>query len=402
MPKTKVLFVFGTRPEAIKLAPVIREVAQRVDVDHSVCVTAQHREMLDQVLDVFNIDPDYDLDLMTVAQSPSQVAASVLAQLEPVLDAEAPDWTVVQGDTTTTAAAAMGAFYRRNRVAHVEAGLRTGDRLQPFPEEINRRMVGAIANIHFPPTQRAKANLIREGVNGNAIRVTGNTAIDALHDVASRPPPIAANGLLESLGLGPDVRLVLVTAHRRENFGTPLDGICSAIRMLATSRSDIHIVLPVHPNPAVREPVTKSLAGLERVTLVDPLDYVSMIHVMKASHIIVTDSGGIQEEAPGLGKPVLVLRSVTERPEGVEAGVARLVGTEQRDIVAQVTLLLDDESEYSKMSSATNPYGDGHASRRIVDSLLGLRTDEFWADRPLPQSGLRTSSAPNSPYSRPT
>ncbi len=373
----RVLVVFGTRPEAIKLAPVLRELDRRSKdgaVRYSVCVTGQHRQMLDQVLDIFGIHPDYDLELMTEAQSPAQVAAAVLAGMEPVLAVEQPDWIVVQGDTTTVAAASLAAYYSKSRVAHVEAGLRTHDKWQPFPEEMNRKIADAIADLYFPPTESAKHNLLREGVHEDAIVVSGNTVIDSLQYIVTTPRPRRISELVASDGCD---RLILVTSHRRESFGRPLENICDALRELASGYPGIRIVFPVHMNPAVKLPVDRMLSGLANVSLIDPLDYASMAHLMDASYMALTDSGGIQEEAPALGKPVLVMRELTERPEGIEAGVAKLVGTDTRRIVDEARRLLEDEREYGKMSRAVNPYGDGHASRRIVGALLGEPTDEF-------------------------
>lgn len=372
----KVLAVFGTRPEAIKIAPVLTELSRRAEdggVRYSVCVTAQHRQMLDQVLNIFDIQPDHDLDLMTETQSLAQVASAVLAKIEPVLNAEQPDWIIVQGDTTTAAAASLAAYYSRVRVAHIEAGLRTHDKWQPFPEEINRKVAGAVADLHFSPTESAKRNLLYEGVSKDTIVISGNTAIDSLQYIVSTPKPHHVSELTTS----GDDRLILITAHRRENFGRPLENICAAINELASDYPGIRIVFPAHMNPAVRLSVSKRLSGLDRVILIDPLDYASMIHLINASYLVLTDSGGIQEEAPALGKPVLVMREVTERPEGVKAGVARLVGTDTRRIVSEVETLLGDESEYNKMNRAVNPYGDGCASPRIVRTLLGEPTDEF-------------------------
>lgn len=363
--------MFGTRPEAIKTAPVIKEL-QRIGRDGSirciVCVTAQHRQMLDQMLSTFDIRPDYDLNLMTQSQSPAQVAAAVLTELTRVMEVERPDWVVVQGDTTTVAAASLAAYYFGTKVAHVEAGLRTHDKWQPFPEEINRRIAGTIADIHFAPTPTAKSNLLREGVAEESIVVTGNTSIDALRLITAMPSPSGVDELIgpTKSAIG---RVIVVTAHRRENFGAPLENICSAIRVLSHEYPDVRIVYPVHMNPEVNVPVTRLLSGLRNVILTEPMDYASMVHLMNASYIIMTDSGGIQEEAPGLGKPVIVLREVTERPEGVEAGVAKLVGTNAERILNGVRTLLDDESAYQKMARAVNPYGDGHAAERIVDEL---------------------------------
>lgn len=367
----KVLVVMGTRPEGIKLAPVIHELQRRPGVACMVCVTAQHREMLDQVLDLFGITPDYDLGIMTEGQTPARVAAAVLRDLEPILEAERPDWVLVQGDTTTVAAAALAAYYARARVGHVEAGLRTGDRWRPFPEEINRRVAGVIADLHFAPTATARANLLREGVPPEAVIVTGNPVIDALRWVVAQPLPAAARELLRRAGAWEGRRLVLVTAHRRESFGPGIVAICQALRRLAERFADLTIVYPVHPNPNVRRPVYQLLAGVPNIVLTEPLDYATLVHVMAQASIVLTDSGGIQEEAPSLGKPVLVLREVTERPEAVEAGVARLVGTDPDRIVSEAVRLLTDPSEYERMARAVNPYGDGRAARRIVSALLG-------------------------------
>jgi UDP-N-acetylglucosamine 2-epimerase (non-hydrolysing) len=381
----KVLSVFGTRPEAIKMAPVVRELQKYPDrVRSVVCVTAQHREMLDQVLSLFGITPDYDLNIMEDNQTPIQVASAVLSRLEPILRRERPDWVLVQGDTTTVAAASLAAFYAGVKVGHVEAGLRTFHKWQPFPEEINRRIAGVIADLHFAPTERARRNLLREGVSPEQIIVTGNPVIDALRWAAEQPPTPEIRALLERLGVAdeaenspshprtPGPRLILVTAHRRENFGQPLESICWALRDIAT-RYDamVRIVYPVHLNPNVWEPVHRLLGDVPNIILIPPVDYLSMVHLMKRAYLILTDSGGIQEEAPGLGKPVLVLREVTERPEAVEAGTVRLVGTGRQRIVAETVRLLEDEAAYLQMAQAVNPYGDGQAGRRIAAALLG-------------------------------
>jgi UDP-N-acetylglucosamine 2-epimerase (non-hydrolysing) len=369
MPLLKVLTVFGTRPEAVKLGPVIRELARYPDrIASRVCVSAQHRDMLDQVLRIFEIQPHYDLDVMQDNQTPTQVAAAVLARFEPILRDEQPDWVLVQGDTTTVAAAALGAFYARARVGHVEAGLRTGDRWQPFPEEINRRVAGVIADRHFAPTARARDNLLREDVPPARILVTGNPGIDALRWITAQPEP---NEVLELLRESPETRIVLVTAHRRENFGQPLKDICFALRDLAERYAGaIRIIYPVHRNPSVWGPVHDLLGGVPFISLRPPLDYLAMLQLMKRAYVIVTDSGGIQEEATGLGIPALVLREVTERPEGVETGALRIVGTDRGRIVAETSRLLDDRTEYERMAQADNPFGDGHAAERIVASLL--------------------------------
>jgi UDP-N-acetylglucosamine 2-epimerase (non-hydrolysing) len=365
----KVLTVFGTRPEAVKLGPVVRELARHPDrITSRVCVTAQHRDMLDQVLRIFDIRPDYDLDVMQDNQTPTQVASSVLAGLEPILQAERPDWVLVQGDTTTVAAASLAAFYARARVGHVEAGLRTRDRWQPFPEEINRRIAGVIADRHFAPTARSRENLLREDVPPSSILVTGNPGIDALRWIVSLPEIATVRDLMLE---APESRMILVTAHRRENFGEPLRTVCLALRDIASAYSgSIRIVYPVHRNPNVWGPVHDLLDGVPHVTLRPPLDYLAMLQLMKRAYLVITDSGGIQEEATGLGIPALVLREVTERPEGVEAGALRLVGTDRQRIVTSATQLLDDPTEYARMANANNPFGDGHAAERIVVSLL--------------------------------
>jgi UDP-N-acetylglucosamine 2-epimerase (non-hydrolysing) len=324
--------------------------------------------MLDQVLHIFGIQPDYDLDVMQDNQSPTQVAAAVLARLEPILLKEQPHWVLVQGDTTTVAAAALAAFYSRAHVGHVEAGLRTGDRWQPFPEEINRRVAGVIADRHFAPTSRSRDNLLREDVPAERIVVTGNPGIDALHWIAAQPESAEVRDLLVE---SPESRVILVTAHRRENFGEPLRNICLALREVAERYAgSVRIVYPVHRNPNVWGPVHELLGGVAHITLRPPLDYLPNLQLMKRAYLVVTDSGGIQEEATGLGIPALVLREVTERPEGVETGALRLVGTDRARIVAETSRLLDDRLEYELMAQAENPFGDGHAAERIVASLL--------------------------------
>jgi len=365
-PDTKVLIIVGTRPEAIKMAPVVRQLrrsSERFEV--RVCATAQHRHMLDQALDLFGIVPDIDLDVMQSGQSPAQVAARVLSRLEPVLQAERPDWVLVQGDTTTAMAAAIAAHYLRLRVGHVEAGLRSGDRTNPFPEESNRFIADHLSYLLFAPTWRASLNLQREGIPAARIQVTGNTVVDALLEVAAWPCPPGISDLLQ-----PGLKLVLVTAHRRESFGAPLRDICRALQALVARRGDVQVVYPVHPNPNVCEPVHELLEGQARIRLLPPLDYLNLVHLMKHSFLILTDSGGIQEEAPSLGVPVLVLRAVTERPEAVEAGAARLVGTCAPRILAEVGRLLDDPAARAAMAGVPNPYGDGHAAQRIVKALL--------------------------------
>lgn len=375
----RILSVFGTRPEAIKMAPVVRELQRYPDrIESLVCVTAQHREMLDQVLGLFAITPDYDLKVMQDNQTPTQVASAVLARLEPVLQQERPDWVLVQGDTTTVAAASLAAFYAGVKVGHVEAGLRTHDKWQPFPEEINRRVAGVIADLHFAPTQRACQNLLCEGVPAEYVVVTGNPVIDALHWVAAQPLDAGildpGRAACEYDGL----KQILVTAHRRENLGRPLENICLALRDLATHYDGgVHITYPVHLNPSVWEPVHRLLGDVPNITLTPPLDYLPLVHLMKRAYLVLTDSGGIQEEAPGLGVPVLVLREVTERPEAVEAGTVRVVGTDRQRILAEACHLLDDPAAHERVARAVNPYGDGRASQRIVAALLGEPVEPF-------------------------
>jgi UDP-N-acetylglucosamine 2-epimerase (non-hydrolysing) len=365
----RVLSVFGTRPEAVKMAPVVHALAHTQGVDSHVCVTAQHRQMLDQVLNLFDIVPDYDLNLMREDQSLAQLSARIFRNLDPVLADLKPDWVLVQGDTTTVAITALLSYYRRIRVGHVEAGLRTHDKWQPFPEEINRRVAGVVADLHFAPTEWARRNLLAEGIPDSAIAVTGNPVIDALYVVAKQPAPEEVKRLISKLGIGDGKRLILVTAHRRENFGQPLENICKALQELA-GRGDVEIVYPVHLNPNVQEPVRRLLKGASHITLLPPLDYLPLVQFMKNSTLVLTDSGGIQEEAPAFGVPVLVLRAVTERPEGVEAGVLKLVGTDNRLIVREANCLLDDAAAYAAMAKAVNPFGDGQASERIVEALL--------------------------------
>jgi len=362
-----VLSVFGTRPEAIKMAPVLQRLAKEPGLRPLVCVTAQHREMLDQVLRLFDIRPDHDLDLMREGQTLTEVTAGAITRLEPYLRDQKPDLLLVQGDTTTTMAATLAAFYARIPVGHVEAGLRTGDPSYPYPEEVNRRVTSAIATHHFAPTERARQNLLREGVADDAITVTGNTVIDALLQTVRSPgplPPISRRG----------TRMILVTAHRRENFGAPMGEIFEALRAIAARWKDVDIVYPVHRNPNVNGPARAALEGVAGIHLLDPADYKTFCDLMNASTLILTDSGGIQEEAPSLGKPVLVLRDETERPEAVEAGVVRLVGPHRDAIVSHTAELLDDAKAYAAMATRINPYGDGRAAERIVArvrSVLG-------------------------------
>lgn len=372
----KILSVFGTRPEAIKMAPIVRLLAKTKGIESRVCVTAQHRQMLDQALELFKIKPDYDLDLMREGQSLAQLTAGIFLHLDPVLEDFKPDWVLAVGDTTSVVTTCQLAFYRKIKFGHVEAGLRTHNKWHPFPEEINRRLATTMADMHFAPTTWSQGNLLHEGVDEKTIFVTGNPVIDALRYVAEQEEPKEITDLLNQLRIGnygtakPETkRLILVTAHRRENFGQPIEDICHALKELG-ERGDLEIVYPVHLNPNVQEPVNRILKGAKGITLLPPLDYLPLVHLMKNSTLILTDSGGIQEEAPSFGVPVLVLRETTERPEGIEAGTLKLIGTETRHIVREAKRLLDDESEYAKMAKASNPYGDGHAAERIVEALL--------------------------------
>jgi UDP-N-acetylglucosamine 2-epimerase len=365
-----ILCVIGTRPEAIKMAPVVSGLQRMPDRARCVvCVTSQHREMLDQVLPLFDIRPDHDLDVMRPDQTLSDLTAGLITALTPVVRETAPDWVVAEGDTTTVLAAALVAFYHRVPFAHVEAGLRTGDPYSPFPEEINRRVADTIAELMFAPTERNRQALRAEGVADDRIVVTGNTVVDALLATAARPYDWASGPLA---GLPADRRLVLVTAHRRESFGAPFREICLALRDLAEQLGPrgVHFVYPVHLNPNVQHPVHEILDGVPHVSLIDTLDYVALVHLMKRATLILTDSGGIQEEAPSLGVPVLVLREVTERPEAVEAGVAKVVGTSRARIVAEARRLLTDPAAHATMATGVNPYGDGKAGGRIAAALL--------------------------------
>jgi UDP-N-acetylglucosamine 2-epimerase len=369
--KMKVLVIFGTRPEAIKMAPVVLELRKHAPgIVTRVCVTAQHREMLDQVLELFSIEPDSDLGVMRADQSLADVTQEVLIKLEKVIDKERPDWVLVQGDTTTVMAASLAAYYQKVKIGHVEAGLRSRDKFQPFPEEINRRIADLLADLCFAPTESARRNLLDEGVPAGAIRVTGNTVIDALLSIRERvrrDPAICGDDLP---GLLPGERMILVTGHRRESFGPAFEQICLAIRDLAQQFPDARVVYPVHLNPNVQEPVRRILGGLDRVHLLPPLPYGAFVGLMDRAYLILTDSGGVQEEAPSLGKPVLVMRARTERPEGIEAGNVCLVGTERERIVQQAARLLNDPAHYRSMAAAHNPYGDGQAARRIVEALI--------------------------------
>lgn len=362
-----VLSIIGTRPEAIKMAPVIQELARHPDQFRSVvCSTGQHRQMLDQVLQLFDITPDYDLNLMQRDQRLASLTARLITSLDETLETARPDCVLAQGDTTTVLAAALVAFYRGIPFGHVEAGLRTGDKRRPFPEEINRRLADAVTDLYFAPTERSRQALLREGFSDDTIFVTGNTVIDALLQVAARDASWSAGPLGEVPCAD---RYVLITAHRRESFGEQFRQLCLAIRDLATAFRDVRFVYPVHLNPNVRQPVGDILSSVSNVSLIEPLDYFWLVQLMKRSTLILTDSGGIQEEAPSFGIPVLVLRETTERPEGIEAGVVKLVGTDRERIVSEAQRLMTDREAYAAMASPANPYGDGHAAERIVAAL---------------------------------
>lgn len=369
----KIMLVFGTRPEAIKMAPLILLLAGDERFDCRVCVTGQHRHMLDQVLDIFGIEVTYDLAIMRKQQDLSDVTSAVLLGMRDVFKQFTPDIVLVHGDTATTLSASLSAYYHRIPVGHVEAGLRTHDLYSPWPEEGNRKVAGALATLHFAPTASSAANLRREGVDPDRILVTGNTVIDALLHVVER---LKADGDTVSAfrerlpALNPERRMVLVTGHRRESFGDGFERICQALSTLASRFPDVDIVYPVHLNPSVQEPVNRLLAGIGNIHLIEPQEYLPFVYLMERAHIVLTDSGGVQEEAPSLGKPVLVMRDTTERPEAVEAGTVKLVGTDATTIVGEVTQLLNNPVEYGRMSFAHNPYGDGSASRRIVEGLI--------------------------------
>ena len=368
----KILTVFGTRPEAIKMAPLVRALAAEKQINAKLCVTAQHREMLDQVLDLFEIKPDFDLQVMKPGQTLNDVTAAIITGLKPILDEFQPDIVLVHGDTATTLAASLAAYYQKIKIGHVEAGLRTGDLYSPWPEEANRKLTTAIANYHFAPTLNAKKNLLKEGVHRGDILVTGNTVIDSLLWVREKLQTDKA--LNESLAaafnfLADDKKLILVTGHRRESFGSGFERICNALREIAIMDPHSQILYPVHLNPNVQKPVNRLLNDLDNVFLIEPQQYLPFCYLMNRASLILTDSGGIQEEAPSLGKPVLVMRETTERPEAIEAGTARLVGTDKNMIVDQVNILLSDLAEYKKMSFAHNPYGDGNAAQLITNFL---------------------------------
>ena len=381
MNKKKVITIFGTRPEAIKMAPLVKELEKREGIDSKVCVTAQHREMLDQVLDYFDIKPDFDLNIMKSKQTLTGITNKVLEGLEEIFIQEKPDMILVHGDTTTTFSGALAAFYQQIKVGHVEAGLRTFDKYFPFPEEMNRKLTGALADLHFAPTKGSKANLLREGVSENDIYVTGNTVIDAmLHTV--KEDYIFDNDILNEIDFK-NKKIIMVTAHRRENWGEGIDNICEALNKIVDKNKDVELIYLVHLNPVVKDVVYSKLGNKERVHLLPPLDTNETHNLMNKCFMVMTDSGGLQEEAPHLGKPVLVLRDVTERPEAVEYGTVKLVGTDINKIVTEANNLINNKDEYMKMSKAANPYGDGLASRRIADiienyfSIRMVETEEF-------------------------
>ncbi len=372
----KILTVFGTRPEAIKMAPLVKLLSSQPEIEARVCVTAQHRQMLDQVLNLFEIIPDYDLDIMRPSQTLSSITADILTHMEGVLDEYKPDLVLVHGDTTTTFATTLAAYYQQVAVAHVEAGLRTGNLYSPWPEEANRRLTGVLAKLHFAPTEQSRQNLLAEGMTEHGVHVTGNTVIDALLWVKQKletDTELEKNMRRLFPFLRDSSKLVLITGHRRENFGGGFEQICAAIHNLAKQFPEVNFVYPVHLNPNVREPVERTLKGIENVHLIEPQDYLPFVFLMIHASIILTDSGGIQEEAPSLGKPVLVMRNTTERPEAVETGTVKLVGTNSADITAAVSTLLTNTEQYDKMSFAHNPYGDGRACQRIVDIILGTQ-----------------------------
>ena len=367
--KIKVMTVFGTRPEAIKMAPLVLELQKHSDlITPVVAVTAQHREMLDQVLHLFRIQPNYDLDIMAAGQTLFDITTKVMRGLDGVLEAERPDLVLVHGDTTTTFAGALAAYYHQIPVGHVEAGLRTGNKYSPFPEEMNRKLTGCLADLNFAPTEVSEANLLAEHVPPETIFVTGNTVIDALHHTVQDDFAFA-DERLQRVDFARK-RVILVTTHRRENLGEPMRHVYKALRQLVEEFDDVEIVFPVHKNPKVREIVQEELGGLEKVKLIDPLDYEPFANLMHRAHLILTDSGGVQEEAPALGKPVLVLRNTTERPEAVAAGTVKLVGTDRERVYEETKRLLTDEATYSRMAEAVNPYGDGEAARRIIAAIL--------------------------------
>jgi UDP-N-acetylglucosamine 2-epimerase (non-hydrolysing) len=374
----KLLFILGTRPEAIKLFPIIKKFQENNNVfDTHICITAQHREMVDDLFNLFNLKADFDLNIMSENQTPTQVAAEILKGLEPILLNEKPDWIFIQGDTTTVMSAAITCFYNKIKVAHVEAGLRTYNKYWPFPEEINRQITSVVCDLHFAPTLGAKENLLKENISAKNIIITGNPVIDALLWIQNLSMPVKIEELINNDKVK-DKKIILVTAHRRENFGQGILHICQALKKIAKIHKKlIHIIYAVHPNPNIKKPVYELLNKDENITLIAPLMYDELVHLMKKSYLVLTDSGGIQEEAPSLGKPVLVLREVTERPEAVKIGTVKLVGTNTELIVDEVTKLIKNQDEYNRMANKINPYGDGLASDRMVKYFLNEPFDEF-------------------------
>ncbi|WP_308462425.1 non-hydrolyzing UDP-N-acetylglucosamine 2-epimerase [Clostridium weizhouense] len=367
MSKTKVITIFGTRPEAIKMAPLVKELEKREEIESKVCVTAQHREMLDQVLELFDIKPDFDLNIMKTRQTLTGITNKVLEGLEEIFQKEKPDMILVHGDTTTTFAGSLAAFYQQIRVGHVEAGLRTFNKYFPFPEEMNRKLTGSLADLHFAPTKGSKENLLREGINESDIYITGNTVIDAMEHTVEEDYKFV-NEELQQIDF--NKKVIMVTAHRRENWGEGIENICESLKKIVEENSEVQIVYLVHLNPVVKDVVFNKLGNMERVHLLPPLDTKETHNLMNKSFMVMTDSGGLQEEAPHLGKPVLVLRDVTERPEAVQYGTVKLVGTNIQNIVDEATKLINNTEEYIKMSKAVNPYGDGVASIRIADAIF--------------------------------
>ncbi len=366
MKKIKVMTIFGTRPEAIKMAPLVNELKRDEDIEDIVCVTAQHRQMLDQVLDIFGIVPDYDLNVMKDRQTLPQITSSVLQGIVEVIEKAKPDMILVHGDTTTTFAGALAGFYSKVKIGHVEAGLRTYDKYSPFPEEMNRKLVGSMADLHFCPTENNKNNLLKENIPGDGIYITGNTVIDALKTTVSDSYEFETPELKE---IDFSKKVIVLTAHRRENLGEPMENIFRAVKKIAEEYKDVEIVYPVHLNPLVREPANRILGDVENVHLIEPLDVQELHNLMDRAYLVMTDSGGLQEEAPALGKPVLVLRQETERPEAVNAGTVKMAGTNTEEIYRLAKMLLDNKEEYEKMNKAANPYGDGKASSRIVQAI---------------------------------
>ncbi|MEP6357002.1 MAG: UDP-N-acetylglucosamine 2-epimerase (non-hydrolyzing) [Hyphomicrobiales bacterium] len=378
-PTKRILLVFGTRPEAIKIAPLVLALKEDSRFDVKVCVTAQHRQMLDQVLELFEIVPDFDLDIMTPNQTLHQITARILEGMRTVYEAYDPDMVLVHGDTTTTFAAALAAYYAKIPVGHVEAGLRTGNIYSPWPEEVNRKLTGSLTACHFAPTDLARDNLLAENIDGKSIEVTGNTVIDALLHIQARikeHPALMATLDDKFKFLNKDKRLILVTGHRRESFGGGFERICNALKEICTENSDVEVLYPVHLNPNVQEPVNRILGGDKNIHLIEPQDYLPFVYLMDRSHIILTDSGGVQEEAPSLGKPVLVMRDTTERPEAVNAGTVKLVGSDVQKIKAEISILLNDQDAYNTMSMAHNPYGDGKACSRIIKRLSQIKSKD--------------------------